>query len=72
MWVKVFPHIPKTKKPVEVRMGKGKGSVDTWISKIRPGVILYEIEGISPKLAKEVFYLSSHKLPLLTKLVENV
>jgi large subunit ribosomal protein L16 len=72
LWVKIFPHTPKTKKPVEVRMGKGKGSVDLWIAKIRPGVILYEIEGISPKLAKEVFFLSCHKLPILCKLIESV
>jgi large subunit ribosomal protein L16 len=72
LWVKVFPHLPKTKKPVEVRMGKGKGPVDTWVAKIRPGMILYEIEGISPKLAKEVFYLSAHKLPILCKLVERI
>lgn len=69
LWIRVFPHLPKTKKPVEVRMGKGKGAVDIWIAKIRPGTILYEIEGISLKLAKEIFYASCQKLPINCKLI---
>lgn len=71
VWIKVFPHIPKTKKPIEVRMGKGKGAVDTWVAKVRPGMILYEIEGISVKLATEIFELSAHKLPILITLIEE-
>jgi len=69
LWIRVFPHLPKTKKPVEVRMGKGKGSVDIWIAKIYPGTILYEIEGISLKLAQEIFKESSQKLSLKCKLL---
>jgi|SRR5690606_241585 len=69
LWIRVFTHIPKTKKPVEVRMGKGKGSIDSWITKVQPGTILYEIDGISFKLAQELFKESSQKLPLKLKLV---
>jgi large subunit ribosomal protein L16 len=69
LWIRVFTHLPKTKKPVEVRMGKGKGSVDSWIVKIKPGTILYEIDGISLKLAQELFNESTQKLPIKLKLV---
>lgn len=69
MWVRVFPHQPKTKKPIEVRMGKGKGAVDSWVSKVEPGTILYEFEGINFKLAEEIFILGAQKLPLMCKLV---
>lgn len=69
LWVRIFPHLPKTKKPVEVRMGKGKGSVDIWIAKIYPGTILYEIEGIPLKLAQEIFNESTQKLSLKCKLL---
>ena len=69
LWVRIFTHTPKTKKPIEVRMGKGKGSVDSWIVKIKPGTILYEIDGISLKLAQELFKESSQKLPLKLKLI---
>jgi large subunit ribosomal protein L16 len=69
LWIRVFTHTPKTKKPVEVRMGKGKGSVDSWIVKIEPGTILYEIDGISLKLAQELFFESAQKLPVRLKLV---
>jgi len=69
LWIRIFPHLSKTKKPVEVRMGKGKGSVDIWISKIHPGTILYEIEGISLKLAQEIFNESTQKLSIKCKLI---
>lgn len=69
LWVRVFTHLPKSKKPVEVRMGKGKGSIDSWVAKIKPGTILYEIDGISLKLAQELFYESAQKLPLKIKLI---
>ena|SRR5690554_782211 len=69
LWIRVFTHIPKTKKPIEVRMGKGKGSVDSWITKIKPGTILCEIDGISLKLAKELFKESTQKLPIKLKLL---
>lgn len=69
LWIRIFPHSPKTKKPIEVRMGKGKGSVDSWIIKIKPGSILYEIDGISLKLATELFKESTQKLPIKLKLL---
>lgn len=69
LWIRIFPHLPKTKKPIEVRMGKGKGSVDSWIIKIKPGSILYEIDGISLKLATELFKESTQKLPIKLKLL---
>lgn len=69
LWIRIFPHLPRTKKPVEVRMGKGKGSVDTWVSKIYPGTILYEIEGITLKLAQEIFQESTQKLSIKCKLI---
>jgi len=69
LWIRVFTHIPKTQKPIEVRMGKGKGSVNNWITKIRPGTILYEVDGISLKLAKELFKESTQKLPIKLKLL---
>ena len=68
LWIRIFPHTPKTKKPIEVRMGKGKGSVEMWIAKIQPGLILYEIEGISLKLAKEIYSELKQKLPIKLKL----
>jgi large subunit ribosomal protein L16 len=68
VWITVFTHTPKTKKPVEIRMGKGKGSVDVWISKVRPGTILYEIEGASIANAKEIFFEANQKLPIKCKL----
>ena len=71
MWIRIFPDKPFTKKPAEVRMGKGKGPTEGWCAVIRPGRILYEMEGVSPDLAKEAFRLASHKLPLKTKFVER-
>ena len=69
LWVRVFPHIPVTTKPTENRMGKGKGSVSFWISKIKKGQILYEISGISLENAKKVLKACSNKLPVQTKFI---
>ncbi len=66
IWIRVFPDKPITKKPLEVRMGKGKGSVEYWVAQIRPGTMLYEIQGVSEELAREAFALASAKLPLKT------
>lgn len=66
IWIRVFPDKPITKKPLEVRMGKGKGSVEYWVAQIKPGAILYEIQGVSEQLAKEAFTLASAKLPIRT------
>lgn len=71
MWIRIFPDKTVTKKPAEVRMGKGKGSPEGWVAVIKPGRILYEMEGIPKELAKEALRLSAHKLPLKTRFVER-
>lgn len=71
MWIRIFPDKPVTKKPAEVRMGKGKGAPEGWVAVIRPGKILYEIEGVSRDLAAEAFRLAAHKLPIKTKFIER-
>ncbi len=71
MWIRIFPDKPITKKPAEVRMGKGKGPHDSWVAVIKPGRILYEMEGVSKEVAMEAFRLASHKLPLKTRFVER-
>lgn len=71
MWIRIFPDKPITKKPAEVRMGKGKGPHDSWVAVIRPGRMLYEMEGVSREMAKEALRLASHKLPIKTRFVER-
>ena len=71
IWIKIFPDKPYTKKPAEVRMGKGKGAPEGWVAVIRPGRILYEIEGVSKELAMEALRLASHKLSVKTRFVER-
>lgn len=66
LWIRIFPDKPISKKPLEVRMGSGKGSVEYWIAQIKPGTVLYELEGVSEELAREAFRLASAKLPLRT------
>ncbi len=66
IWIRVFPDVPISSKPLEVRMGKGKGNVDYWVSKVQPGTVLYEIEGVSESLAREAFQLAAAKLPVKT------
>ena len=66
IWCRIFPDKPITKKPQEVRMGKGKGSVEYWVAQVRPGTMLYEIQGVSEELAREAFTLAAAKLPLKT------
>ena len=67
LWIRVFPDKPVSKKPLEVRMGKGKGSVEYWVALIQPGRVLYEIEGVSEELAREAFGLAAAKLPVQTR-----
>ena len=69
IWIRVFPDKPITQKPLEVRMGKGKGSVEYWVCEIQPGKILYEMEGVSEELAREAFTLAAAKLPFKTAIV---
>ncbi len=69
IWIRLFPDKPVTKKPAETRMGKGKGAPDHWVAVVRPGKILFEMEGVSATEAAEAMRLASHKLPLRTKFV---
>jgi len=69
IWIRIFPDKPITKKPAETRMGKGKGAPEDWVAVIRPGRILYEMEGVPEERAREAFLLASHKLPLRTKFI---
>ena len=69
IWIRVFPDKPFTKKPAETRMGKGKGSPEGWVAVVKPGRILYEMEGVSLELATEALRLASHKLPFRTRMV---
>ena len=71
MWIRIFPDKPFTKKPAEVRMGKGKGSPEGWVAVVRPGRVLYEMEGVPRDLAKEALRLASHKLSVKTRFVER-
>ena len=69
LWIRVFPDVPITKKPIEVRQGKGKGNVEYWVAKIQPGGVIYEIEGVSEEMAREAFKLAAAKLPVRTTFV---
>jgi len=69
IWIRIFPDVPISSKPLEVRMGKGKGNVDYWCSKVQPGTMLYEMEGVSEELAREAFRLAATKLPIKTTFV---
>lgn len=69
MWVRIFPDLPITKKPAEVRMGKGKGSPELWVAKVKPGRIIFEMNGVTRKQAEVAFRLAAHKLPLKTRFV---
>ena len=69
VWTRIFPNIPVSKKPVEVRMGKGKGNPEYWVCRVKPGRILFEVDGLDAKEAEETFRLCSYKLPIKTKMV---
>jgi large subunit ribosomal protein L16 len=71
IWIRVFPDKPITNKPLEVRMGKGKGNVEYWVALIQPGKVLYEMDGVSEELAREAFALASAKLPVQTTFVRR-
>ena len=71
IWIRVFPDKPISKKPLEVRMGAGKGSVEYWVAQIRPGKVLYEVEGVSEELAREALALAAAKLPIPTVFVKR-
>ena len=72
VWIRIFPDVPVSQKPTEVRMGKGKGSVEYWAAKVKPGRIMFEIDGVSWDLAREAFTLAAAKLPLDTRIVRRL
>jgi large subunit ribosomal protein L16 len=69
VWIRVFPDKPLSKKPAETRMGQGKGNPEKWVAVVKPGRVLYELEGVSESMAREAFRLAGHKLPLATRFV---
>ena len=72
VWIRIFPDVPVTKKPTEVRMGKGKGSVEYWACKVKPGRIMFEIDGVSEDVAREALRLAAMKLPVKTRFVQRI
>lgn len=71
MWIRIFPHKPVSKKPAETRQGKGKGGPEFWVAVVKPGRILFEVEGVTEEMAKEAFRLATHKLPIKAKMVSR-
>jgi len=72
VWIRIFPDVPVSKKPTEVRMGKGKGSVEYWAARVKPGRIMFEIDGVSPEVAKVALELAAAKLPIKTRIVRRL
>ena len=71
LWIRIFPDKPLTKKPAETRMGKGKGAPESWVAVVRTGKVLYEVSGVSEKVAREALRLASHKLPVATRFIKR-
>lgn len=69
VWIRIFPHMARTKKPLEVRMGSGKGAPEGWVAVVKPGRVMFEIAGVPEEVAREAFRLAAHKLPVKTKFV---
>jgi|TARA_R110002124_G_scaffold287365_1_gene474316 large subunit ribosomal protein L16 len=72
LWIRIFPDVPVSKKPLEVRQGKGKGSVEFWAARVKPGRIMFELDGVSEEMAREAMALAASKLPIKTKFVKRV
>ena len=72
VWIRIYPDVPVTAKPTEVRMGKGKGSVDRWVAKVKPGRVMFEIDGVSEEIAREALALGAAKLPIKTRVIQRV
>jgi large subunit ribosomal protein L16 len=72
VWIRIFPDVPVSKKPTEVRMGKGKGTPELWVCRVKPGRIMFEIDGVAPDLAKEALRLGAAKLPVRTRVVQRI
>ncbi|MEO6761332.1 MAG: 50S ribosomal protein L16 [Candidatus Saccharimonadales bacterium] len=71
IWIRIFPHTPVTKKPLDVKMGSGKGSPEFFVAKVRPGTILFEMQGVTEEIAREAMRLAAHKLPVKTKFLSK-
>ncbi|UXM94132.1 MULTISPECIES: 50S ribosomal protein L16 [unclassified Bartonella] len=72
VWIRIFPDLPVTSKPTEVRMGKGKGSVDYWAARVAPGRIMFELDGVSEEIAREALRLGAAKLPIKTRFIQRI
>ncbi len=72
VWIRIFPDVPVSKKPIEVRMGKGKGTPELWVCRIKPGRIMFEIDGVSVQVAREALALAAAKLPIKTRFIERI
>jgi large subunit ribosomal protein L16 len=72
VWIRVFPDVPVSKKPIEVRMGKGKGAPEFWVARVAPGRIMFEVDGVSEDVAREAFLLAAAKLPIKTRFVQRI
>jgi large subunit ribosomal protein L16 len=72
MWTRIFPDVPVTKKPAEVRMGSGKGGIELWVARVKPGRIIFEIGGVNPAIAKQALLLGAAKLPIKTRIVTRL
>ena len=72
VWIRIFPDVPVTKKPAEVRMGSGKGSPELWVARVKPGSIMFELDGVSDQVAREALVLGAAKLPIRTRIVTRV
>ncbi|MBL4590190.1 MAG: 50S ribosomal protein L16 [Alphaproteobacteria bacterium] len=72
LWIRIFPDVPVTKKPLEVRQGKGKGSVEFWAARVKPGRIMFELDGVPENMAREAMELAAAKLPIKTKFVKRI
>ena len=72
VWIRVFPDVPVSKKPIEVRMGKGKGTPEYWVARVKPGRILFELDGVPVQLAKEALTLAAAKLPIKTRFIQRI
>ena len=72
VWIRVYPDVPVTKKPLEVRMGSGKGAIELWVTRVKPGRILFELDGVPVQVAKEALALAAAKLPIKTRFVQRI
>jgi len=72
LWIRIFPDVPVSKKPTEVRMGKGKGTPELWVCRVKPGRIMFEVDGVAPDIAREALRLGAAKLPVRTRFVQRI